>query len=616
MMQVKRLCRRALMGHLGYCLDVWKEMTVEYIAERKQANKAATMMQRIHRGKLGRAQYQKTKRKAKKAELQAKYVYEREAERKRDAWKKEVLEEEARERLNREMDAKKKIEEAEWRAHLAKIEAEEARWKSEKAAIGREWEAIKDEYTGEEYYVNLRTGQSTWDKPLALMEKPEWEEMYDKLTGAVYYLHTETGETAWEKPEGFVSGLQWKKDDESSSSDEDKEPVHEPGTLCGACGKVAAVRVCKDCGHKPFCVACFASSHKSWKKKQHTVTMLEAAPPPSLKCVECEEEANRWCNDCEAYFCEDCYDFKHMRSPKDQHNFTAFVEGAAVCVLCESHLATLRCLQCEDNYCDSCFADSHKGAKRKKHEVEKLKPIADELQEDEKHCIDCQVRRATRLCDLCGDPYCDACYKRSHAKGKKAEHTWTPWEDLEKREDWVEVWDENAQAPFWYNVITRASEWEKPLLLMEGQERFDFLKKKEQESKAYQAVKLKDQEMLKLREQVDAMEKLTIAQAKENEDLKNPKKKKMKKKKDELNPGRFRKMFMSEAEKKQLEKKKEAREKKYLEASLLSERQKERMEAEKDTFGTDAYKAQMLQKLRSSQKDHLEYTEYASDAKK
>ena len=30
------------------------------------------------------------------------------------------------------------------------------------------------------------------------------------------------------------------------------------------------------------------------------------------------------------------------------------------------------------------------------------------------------------------------------------------------------MWDENAQAPFWYNVITRASEWEKPLLLMEG----------------------------------------------------------------------------------------------------------------------------------------------------
>ena len=75
-------------------------------------------------------------------------------------------------------------------------------------------------------------------------------------------------------------------------------------------------------------------------------------------------------------------------------------------------------------------------------------------------------------------------------------------------------------------------------------------------------------------------------------------------------------MFMSQAEKTQLELKKQAREKKYLEASLLSERQKERMEAEKDTFGTDAYKAQMLQKLRASQKDHLEYTEYASDAKK
>ena len=31
-----------------------------------------------------------------------------------------------------------------------------------------------------------------------------------------------------------------------SSSDEDAVPEYEPGTLCGACGKIAAVRVCKD----------------------------------------------------------------------------------------------------------------------------------------------------------------------------------------------------------------------------------------------------------------------------------------------------------------------------------------------------------------------------------
>ncbi len=45
------------------------------------------------------------------------------------------------------------------RAELAEIEAKELKWKSEKAAAGREWEAVVDEWTGDTYYCNLRTGQ-------------------------------------------------------------------------------------------------------------------------------------------------------------------------------------------------------------------------------------------------------------------------------------------------------------------------------------------------------------------------------------------------------------------------------------------------------------------------
>ncbi len=67
---------------------------------------------------------------------------------------------------------------------------------------------------------------------------------------------------------------------------------------------------------------------------------------------------------------------------------------------------------------------SNRGGKKKLHTVTEIKAVVDELGEGEKHCIDCAVRKATRLCDLCGDPYCDPCFKRAHQKVRVCVFVW------------------------------------------------------------------------------------------------------------------------------------------------------------------------------------------------
>ncbi len=49
------------------------------------------------------------------AAVKAKYIAERDAARRREKWKQEVIDEEEKERVQRQIDAAQKIEEAKWR---------------------------------------------------------------------------------------------------------------------------------------------------------------------------------------------------------------------------------------------------------------------------------------------------------------------------------------------------------------------------------------------------------------------------------------------------------------------------------------------------------------------
>lgn len=71
------------------------------------------------------------------------------------------------------------------------------------------WEAHLDpEGSGEHYYINMATGETTWDLPAAdhaaasaaPPAPPGWEAHLDAESGAHYYVNVDTHETSWDYP--------------------------------------------------------------------------------------------------------------------------------------------------------------------------------------------------------------------------------------------------------------------------------------------------------------------------------------------------------------------------------------------------------------------------------
>ena len=70
-----------------------------------------------------------------------------------------------------------------------------------------DWEAHVDPSSGNTYYYNATTGETSWEPPAGFAAAPaasslpsEWQEGYDESTGKTYYYNTVTGETSWDPP--------------------------------------------------------------------------------------------------------------------------------------------------------------------------------------------------------------------------------------------------------------------------------------------------------------------------------------------------------------------------------------------------------------------------------
>lgn len=87
------------------------------------------------------------------------------------------------------------------------------------------WEFAKDSITGKNYYFNRTTGERTWEAPPSTQSNvnnskgtvattlssndtigpcSSWNVTKDPTTGKEYYYNVETGETSWEKPATFI----------------------------------------------------------------------------------------------------------------------------------------------------------------------------------------------------------------------------------------------------------------------------------------------------------------------------------------------------------------------------------------------------------------------------
>ena len=67
------------------------------------------------------------------------------------------------------------------------------------------WERLLDEASGQPYYWNSATGESSWDLPSAVAAPPEaappvWKRLVDEASGDSYYWNSVTGESSWDAP--------------------------------------------------------------------------------------------------------------------------------------------------------------------------------------------------------------------------------------------------------------------------------------------------------------------------------------------------------------------------------------------------------------------------------
>jgi len=66
---------------------------------------------------------------------------------------------------------------------------------------GDEWQEHVDPSSGNKYWHNASTQETTWDDPHAKKED-EWGEAKDPSTGKTYWFNTKTNATTWENPHG------------------------------------------------------------------------------------------------------------------------------------------------------------------------------------------------------------------------------------------------------------------------------------------------------------------------------------------------------------------------------------------------------------------------------
>ncbi|RLN54408.1 hypothetical protein BBJ28_00007789 [Nothophytophthora sp. Chile5] len=518
------------------------------------------VLQRIARGWLARRQTRRLREQRRKMELKEAYIRERRRKDEEREWKERVDREQMELRVQQAHEAEAQIREARREADVARIKAEAAAYRAQELAAeleikaaeealavrrasekaeemeGDKWTELADEF-GNAYYCNERTGESCWDRPPPpppKKEKKPLDEGAEAVNADAKARELKAQQTKEEEERKAKAALAEK---------EELERALREGK-CRTCRRVQATKQCLDCedtAHAKFCTACFAQEHprlSNSSEYQHDFTVLPSAQtrvarcqsalhsntgdsenqqPSGLRlatyfCLECatathpdsDSESKLKLDAAGCFYCDECFAGSHETTQELQHVEKAlqFCRGASLCCDCGHTLAARLCEQCGDKFCASCFVTVHTSSKRRltTHTWTPLKVIREPLvSETDVYCVDCDLRASSRLCNLCGDGFCDSCFAVAHAKGAKRSHTWLPWAVAAQHGDWLEIQDNNATL--FFNVETKESTATRPSALLPGDERHRLQLAEREQLQRRRQIEL-ESEVVKLKEQL------------------------------------------------------------------------------------------------------------------
>jgi hypothetical protein len=255
------------------------------------------------------------------------------------------------------------------------------------------------------------------------------------------------------------------------------------------------------------------------------------------------------------------------------------------------------------------FGSSKAGSSKRETDGEEewstINPMKESIEAGQEYCIECEISAGVRLCNLCGDVFCEPCYDKQHEKGNKKDHTYLNWAEMKIKNQWVEMWDEGGKRAMWFNMTTKDTVYEKPMCLEAGEMR--HRQSREARAKAEDAKdKAKDLEITRLQANLEALQAASKQPQQEADELSGKKGKGKKKKKPvELKKKLLRPLQKSlEANSKAYKDAKE-RERTKAAAALMKEQlmtgeQKEKELHRKEVFGTPEYAEQAKKELASS----------------
>jgi hypothetical protein len=249
-----------------------------------------------------------------------------------------------------------------------------------------------------------------------LMFHAEWEQCWEPQQGAFFYFHMETEEVRWTLEEGvaFRPFGMWPQIAQNQAA-----PPPDAG-MCSWCRDRRAVRQCRQCADpggasKQFCFLCYVRVHTDptdETKKAHRWDPLEGAGEPSLVCVTCSAESERWCEDCGEAFCEPCHSSSHKRSKRKRaHRWRSLFRNAPACAECASQPAKRHCDDCADSFCVSCFDSVHAKGYRRRHAHTPVRavPVGEQTL-----CSICDYALGSKQCIHCTMALCPGCLEFEH----------------------------------------------------------------------------------------------------------------------------------------------------------------------------------------------------------